>query len=744
MKAKKHCELISKGVSFEARKSGLRLFAIASIGLIATGTGLGVSLGLQGDASATEDTPLTFEEARRINPAYEQYLEDVANGEGDKYNIIPSKYIPVSSKNASRRLRSSIKGAPATSNEDLPTSYNLVEHNLVTDIKNQGNSGTCWAHSVASAAESYLLKNEDKRVNFSTEQMDYLYAGDTPIASFLETNYDFPRELNEGGSFLMASLGFNSGYVPVDEVQFFNVMKTNDPDTFGAYNSWRQYTDIERLNLVAFSAFGEELEEYEGEISYQDITSVKSDYIISEYDNLYKDDDTDINALKRDILENGALYVGTFAPGTKNCYDNDTNTIVDRGIDICGAENGHAMTVVGWDDEYEYTDPATNTKKQGAFILQNSWGKSSLFSDYNVDYDKFVDTFIEDPSQITPTQEAAIRNFLDSYDAVEYTYLAYDGASGSVDYGIIRNIIPNTYKAIYDEINAIGYVKKTLAEDRTSASYTFTTGGGEEKIGMVALSMTEVPYPNPLNAKIYLVTEAGEKELGTVSFPVGQVATQRTITFDSSEAEAVSGEFSIKYEFREEGKENRVLLGDDVYDVIRPAVFILDQAATPTEDGTVTWVEGRTHEAGSENDMTIKINYALSSFESLKIDGIAVAESNYTLAEGSTVITIKHEFLNTLADGTHQILAIFTGHEPVSVTFTTRGAATPTDDQSDDESEEDEEDVPVPNTGLNTKFSDGGAMSEHSTESNVTMMYLALPLVLVIIGSLAYAWRKVK
>lgn len=36
----------------------------------------------------------------------------------------------------------------------------------------------------------------------------------------------------------------------------------------------------------------------------------------------------------------------------------------------------HEVTIIGWDDNYTMTDPTTNTTTTGAWIVQNSWGKS--------------------------------------------------------------------------------------------------------------------------------------------------------------------------------------------------------------------------------------------------------------------------------------------------------------------------------------------------------------------------------
>ncbi|MBQ6798820.1 MAG: hypothetical protein IJP11_06255 [Oscillospiraceae bacterium] len=63
--------------------------------------------------------------------------------------------------------------------------------------------------------------------------------------------------------------------------------------------------------------------------------------------------------------------------------------------------------------------------------------------------------------------------------------------------------------------------------------------------------------------------------------------------------------------------------------------------------------------SGSSKALTFKANGMFSKFAELEIDGKKVDPANYTVAEGSTVITLKEAYLKTLKVGEHTITAVY-------------------------------------------------------------------------------------
>jgi len=155
----------------------------------------------------------------------------------------------------------------------------------------------------------------------------------------------------------------------------------------------------------------------------------------------------------------------------------------------------------------------------------------------------------------------------------------------------------------------------------------------------------------------------------------------------------------------------------------------------------------------TSDEITFRGNGELSDYTELKLDGVAINTSHYILSYGSTIVKLSPNFFDGVAQDTTHTLTMVWNDGTASIDFTVSadgmvifGTAQEDEEEEeeDEDEEEEEEDTPVPDTGMNTKFHDGGVSTSRSSENSTAMMYLALPLVLVIIGSLAYAWKKVE
>jgi hypothetical protein len=69
-------------------------------------------------------------------------------------------------------------------------------------------------------------------------------------------------------------------------------------------------------------------------------------------------------------------------------------------------------------------------------------------------------------------------------------------------------------------------------------------------------------------------------------------------------------------------------------------------------------------------DATAEIAADHTKFVKLMLNGAEVSSSNYTVTEGSTVITLKESYLKTLSNGTHNFVAMFDGGVSGTITLT--------------------------------------------------------------------------
>ena len=68
---------------------------------------------------------------------------------------------------------------------------------------------------------------------------------------------------------------------------------------------------------------------------------------------------------------------------------------------------------------------------------------------------------------------------------------------------------------------------------------------------------------------------------------------------------------------------------------------------------------GSTHQNKDSNEITIRSNGKFDKFQGIKVDGNLVDKSNYTAKSGSTIVTLKADYLNTLSIGEHKIAFVY-------------------------------------------------------------------------------------
>lgn len=137
-----------------------------------------------------------------------------------------------------------------------------------------------------------------------------------------------------------------------------------------------------------------------------------------------------------------------------------------------------------------------------------------------------------------------------------------------------------------------------------------------------------------------------------------------------------------------------------------------DLSMTPTAADASNYkiVEGAngTWTQNSDGTLVFRANGDFSKFTGVKVDGTLIDAKNYTAVSGSTVITLKVDYLKTLSAGTHKITVVYTDGE-CSANFEVKKASSeqtkPTEgDKSDTTTPSGSKDTTSPQTGDNSNL----------------------------------------
>ena len=213
----------------------------------------------------------------------------------------------------------------------VPASYDLRKRNRTSRIKDQGNTGTCWAFASLSALESGMLPKES--MEFSPDHMSM--------------SNSFIIDASAGGEYTMAMAYLLAWQGPVFE--------KDDP-----FGDGRTEPGLAAVKHV------QEIQIMEG----KDYAKIKE--AVFQYGGVQTSLYSDLgNSASSSAFFNRANYA--------YCY--------------MGTEKpNHEVVIIGWDDHYAKENFSVNVEGDGAFICQNSWGEG--FGENGVFYVSYYDTNI--------------------------------------------------------------------------------------------------------------------------------------------------------------------------------------------------------------------------------------------------------------------------------------------------------------------------------------------------------------
>ena len=136
------------------------------------------------------------------------------------------------------------------------------------------------------------------------------------------------------------------------------------------------------------------------------------------------------------------------------------------------------------------------------------------------------------------------------------------------------------------------------------------------------------------------------------------VANYVAASNDKGAAEAALKKAETEQAAAEKAYNEAVEKADEAKAALEKELVRYNEIVKPITYKALNGAEGE-HVLGSSDALSIEINAEIGTFECVMVDGTPVDSSNYTVTEGSTIITFSADYLNTLAVGKHEVTALF-------------------------------------------------------------------------------------
>ncbi|MBE6826646.1 MAG: hypothetical protein E7511_07160 [Ruminococcus sp.] len=223
---------------------------------------------------------------------------------------------------------------------DLPDQFDLRSEGLVSSVKNQNPYGTCWAHAAMASLESMLIVR-DAMVDLSEWYQAYYNYSDVFGYRMDDSGNDWA---DQGGNYTMASSMLAGWVGVVDEADcpYDNWDVLNGEMTIDAARAQADY-HVTDVNLMTYSWYDEEF-------LMEDVSRIQQ------------------------VLYDGHALVLNYFDADEFYHMNNYSYYYNGAYD---EEYGgyHAVTIVGWDDNFPASKFAVTPPGDGAWLCKNSWAQ---------------------------------------------------------------------------------------------------------------------------------------------------------------------------------------------------------------------------------------------------------------------------------------------------------------------------------------------------------------------------------
>lgn len=347
---------------------------------------------------------------------------NVANATENNNDLQPS----FTQKGVSIELKDSIKRSTYNNllagNQDVGSNYNLSEkYNII--VKNQLKTGSCWAFAYTSMIETTLKDNKE----YSPMHIEYT----------ISDMYD--KTVGIGGNFIMALTYAASEEGPVLEKDFtfesvYDETKNSKENFYLADRSTVSLEDyVPEARIEDLDYFPQIYKSYadDGKITYKNTGGFS--FSLNSQTKTYTENEVKAirNLIKKHIKEDGAVVASFYTDigitdegefvSAGGYYDNVNKSFYSKGRGFLSSAPNHAVTIVGWDDNFSkdnFADNGNKPKNDGAYIVLNSYGTE--FGDKGYFYVSYDDYAIEQQilgiNKITKVTESKDIKYKYEYD----------------------------------------------------------------------------------------------------------------------------------------------------------------------------------------------------------------------------------------------------------------------------------------------------------------------------------------
>ena len=436
------------------------------------------------DETYNDTQYVQYKNIRAYSEAYTQYLGLTAE-EKVEAEIIPDKYdIPISAlytESMEERYKVSM-----LAETELPTSFDLREY-IDIKVEDQAKTGTCYAYASLTSVETNIALRHNENVDLSEVHMACL----ADAAS------------GYGGNFIDADDSYYTREIgPVYELEW----PMADILGSGKDANERLIYDYLAVNGITLK------ESVKDELKKTKVQSYVRETVA--FPSLYKGTSSSTEekieitrkAIKEHIMEYGSIYASISTEGI--AYYNGTYVLSA----LSNSRVNHAVSIIGWDDNFPKSYFFTKPKNDGAYLALNSWGDTwgnggyfwISYEDYwaetgmhgvieveeaqIVEIDSVKVTNEETEEEILPYMilegtkiqieiETLIRKFLDNQNEIEISVISPNGEDITNEVTISGNYIDSnkiTLKFNMDTSNLeIGEYQIDLTYGDVTSSTTF-------------------------------------------------------------------------------------------------------------------------------------------------------------------------------------------------------------------------------------------------------------------------------